>query len=50
MGGKVQMFIHGPMPGARGPKFLFGTYSHMQKVQHWGQGAMAPVAPLDPIL
>ena len=31
--------------GPGGPNVLFGTYSHMQKVQNWGQGALGPVAP-----
>ena len=49
-GPRCKMFSHGPMSGARGPKVLFGTYSHMQKVQNWDRGAMAPVAPLNLLL
>ena len=37
MGGpRCKMFNHDAMSGAREAKVLFGTYSHMQKVQNWG--------------
>ena len=30
--------------GPGGPKVLFGTYSHTQKVQNWDQGSRGPFA------
>ena len=36
------------MSGARGPKVLFGTYSHTRKVQNWGRGG--PWPHMDPLL
>ena len=44
---RCKFFSHDPMSGARGAK---GAYFHTQKVKNWGQGAMAPVAPLDQLL
>ena len=51
MGGQGATFSHGPMSGTKGDQRFVNTYSHTRKVQNWGQGAMASVAPpVDPLL
>ena len=40
-GAKCLVMALGQGPG--GPKVLFGTYSHMQKVKNWGQGGHDPL-------
>ena len=45
------MFSHGPMSGARGSQRSYLVHILIcKRCKTWGQGAMAPWLPLDPLL
>ena len=50
MGGKVKIFSHDPMSGARGAKVLFWYIFLYAKGEKLGPGGHGPQGPPDPLL